>query len=95
MLKTRSRDYKVIWPVYFERRVSRGGGRRGPSKLALDNVTVDRIVKACRELGLEYEVFEGAYPSMWWRRTGYVVVKADGVKKEELIRRIASAMKKR
>ena len=95
MLKIRSRSYKVVWPVYFERRVSRGGGRRVPSNLALDNVTVDKIVKACRDLGLEFEVFEGAYPSMWWRRTGYVAVKADGVKKGELLRRIASAMRRR
>ncbi len=95
MLKTRSKNYKVIWPVYFERRVSRGRGRRVPSKLALDNVTVEKIAKACKELGLEYEVSEGAYPSLWWRKTGYVVVKTDGVKKEELIRRIAEVMKKR
>jgi len=95
MLKTRSREYKIIWPIYFERRVSRGRGRRVPSKLALDNVTVDKIARACSSLGLEYEVMEGAYPSMWWRKTGYVIVKADGVKKEELIRRIAEAMKKR
>ena len=95
MLKIRSREYKVLWPVYFERRISRGKGRRVPLRLALDNVTVDRIVKTCRELGLECEVSEGAYPSMWWRKTGYVIVKAAGMRKEELIKRVAEAMRRR
>ena len=95
MLKIRSREYKVVWPVYFERRASRGRGRRVPAKLALDNVTVERIVKACRELGLECEVSEGSYPRMWWRRTGYVIVKAGDMRKVELIKRLAEAMRKR
>ena len=38
---------------------------------------------------------KAAYPKMWWLKTGYVIVKAKGMKKEELLKKLAEAMKRR
>lgn len=89
------RDGIVIWPAYFEKRLSRKRGRRISSKLASENVSAETIARVCRSLGLDCEVVEGAYPKMWWRKTGYVIVKNSGLKKSELIRKIAEHMRRK
>ena len=89
------KDGIILWPAYFERRIPRNKGRRVPLKLASDNVTADTIARACKALGFECEIVEGAYPKMWWRKTGYVIVKADSLRKNELIRKVAEQLRKK
>ncbi len=89
------RDGLTLWPAYFDRRLPRGRGRRVPTKLAIDSPSTATIAEACKKLGLEYEVNEGAYPKAWWRKTGYIVVKVpEGMSKTQLIRRIAESMRR-
>ena len=85
----------ILWPTYFERRLSRKKGRRVSLKLAVDKVTTELIAKACKSLGLEYEIVEASYPKIWWRKTGYVIVKGGSIKKSELIKRVAENLKRK
>lgn len=84
----------MIWPVYFDSRVSRRRGRKTSTKLSITSPTCEQIIDACRRLGWDAEKAVGSRPSTWWRKTGYVLVRAGGVSKSEVVRRIAGVLKK-
>lgn len=68
-------------------------GRRVPLELSVKSPTVDKLMQACKKIGLDVEVEEGRYPKTWWRK-GRVLVSLGtyGSKKASLLRRIARAM---
>jgi len=83
----------VIWPVYFDLNESREL-RRVPKELAIPSPKLDEICRALDILGLKYEVVSGAaHPSRHWEKTGYLFVEKKGPK-EQLIREVASLLKK-
>ena len=88
-------DYEgrsVIWPVYLDSQATRSQGRRVPLSLAVPNPTVDEIVRAARDLGLEPVVEEKPYPRMWYQyRSRVVVVKRLG--RSGTLRAIAQRVK--
>lgn len=89
------RDGLVLWPVYFDAKVSRKEGRRVPQKLAVNKVSVDDLVKVCRKLGWNVEKVDGSYPRFWFRKTGYVVVKPRSkLSKQRVIRMVAEELGK-
>lgn len=51
-----SREYRdqrvVVYPTYFDRKASRRRGRKVPLKIALNNPTLEKIMKVCSKLGL-------------------------------------------
>jgi signal recognition particle subunit SRP19 len=86
---------KVLWPVYFERTVSRGQGRRVKRELARDGVTLHDLEKALRSLGMKFTLEESkAHPSRWWRGEGRVVVETE-MAKEELLDKVAARLPKK
>jgi len=84
----------VVWPCYFDKRLSRKRGRRVPLKLSTENPTVEMISGACKRLGLDFEASSGAHPRTWWRKTGFLIVRTSEKSKPLLIKRIAEAMRK-
>jgi signal recognition particle subunit SRP19 len=84
---------KVIYPIYFERSVSRKKGRRATKDRSFDNVKLDDLIKAVRKMGLKYtEEKKKHHSARWWLKEGRLLVNAD-MGKEELIRKIAGALK--
>lgn len=87
------RDYWIIWTVYFDSSKSRGGfGRKVPNSVAVKSPTIDELVKAVSNLGLEFEVYsDKKHPGNWFEGPyGYVAVR-----KESAIRRFNSINKRR
>ncbi len=86
------RDYWIIWTVYFDSNKSRGLGRKVPSGIAVKSPTIDELVKAVNNLGLEFEVYgDKKHPSNWFEGPhGYVAVKKDSV-----IRRFGSISRRK
>ena len=82
----------IIYPAYFEARLSRRLGRRVPESLAIRNPKAEEIASAARSLGLEAWVEPGRYPRVWWLSDKRVVVEKAGMTKTQLIRRIAKAL---
>jgi len=83
----------VIWPIYFDARESRAL-RRVPRALAIPAPRLDELCAAVERLGLRYEPVVGAaHPAKHWEKTGYLFVEKRWPK-EELIRRIAKALRK-
>jgi len=63
-------DYEgktVIWPSYIDSQVPRSRGRKVSLSHAVPAPTVDEIVRAARELGLDPVVEEKPYPRLWVR----------------------------
>lgn len=88
------KDGVILWPAYFDAKVSRKDGRRVPLRDAIQKPSVDDLLAACRKLGFEAEKVEASYPRTWFRKSGYVVVKT-GVKlsKHSLIRKVAAGLR--
>lgn len=42
----------VIWPLYFDKTLTRKQGRRVPKKLAIEKPQLESLLKAARSLGL-------------------------------------------
>jgi len=83
---------KVIYPSYFDSRLSRGEGRRVPKALSLRGPTLQEIVNALKSLSISFEVErDKARPSRWYKFEGRVLVHYDG-RKEELLRLLAGEM---
>ena len=74
----------VIWPAYFDKNLTRSGGRRVPENLAVENPSIDKIFQIAKELNLNPVLEKDArYPARPWRKDGRILV--DKVKKKEKI----------
>ena len=72
---SRGEEKYVVYPVYFDKTVSRLKGRRVPSKFAVEKPSTEGILKAAKSLGLnpilENESFHSSRP---WRRDGRILI---------------------
>jgi len=89
---SRGEDKYVVYPIYFDKSVSRISGRKVPKKRAVDKPSIEDISKAAKSLGLnpilEKEV---AYPSRNWKKEGRILIdKKDS--KSKLLDQIASRL---
>lgn len=83
----------VLWPSYFDSRVSRASGRKVARKMAVDAPTARMLYDSVRALDLDCILeLDKAYPRFWHRREGRVLVEPK-MKKTELISQVASELK--
>lgn len=81
----RSDDKFVIYPIYFDKMVSRNNGRRLPRKHCIEKPTVTELSKAAKAAGLNPAVEkEKSHPSRPWKNEGRVLVDKKGSKQEIL-----------
>ena len=91
MLKRRG---YVIWPIYFDKSISRSMCRRVPLSLAVRNPSAEQLAKAARSLGWRIELEPGSHPALWWRKTGKLIVDpGKPMKKSEVIKILGKALK--
>lgn len=85
----------VLWPRYFDGRLTRAEGRRVPEDLAADGAPdVTAVAKAAKAAGFDATVeAEARHPARPWDATGRVLV-ADVDDKEALLRQVAKALAK-
>ncbi|BDR93062.1 signal recognition particle subunit SRP19/SEC65 family protein [Vulcanisaeta souniana] len=89
------KDYWIIWTVYFDSSKSRSFGRKVPSSMAVRSPTIEELVKAVSNLGLEFEVHaDKRHPGNWFEGPhGCVVIKKrNGVNKRKLVLMIAKEL---
>ncbi len=89
----RDKRIKVIYPSYFDKRLSRSEGRRVPKDLAVKNPNLDELVKAASPFGEILVERDKARPSRWYKREGRILIKYDG-SKEELLKKIAQNLRR-
>jgi len=86
-------DAIVLWPAYFDLRLSRAQGRRVAKKNALEAPTARMLFEAVKGLGLDCILeLERSYPRFWYKHSGRVLVEPK-LDKPELIEQVASKLK--
>jgi signal recognition particle subunit SRP19 len=82
----------VVYPEYFDSRLSRKAGRRIPKDSAREGPTLEDLERAARAAGLEPRTEpKSAFPSRWWEHRGRLVVKKKTTK-ERTLRLIAKKL---
>ncbi len=83
-----SKDDKkiVLWPVYFDKTITRKNGRRLPKKYCVEKPTSEALVKAAQSLGL-HPVFEktASHPKTGYKHDGRVLVDKKSSKQKLLV----------
>jgi signal recognition particle subunit SRP19 len=82
----------VVWPVYFDKSVSRIAGRKVSKKDAVEKPSIENILKAAKSLSLNPVLEkEAMHPSKNWKKEGRVLIdKKDS--KSKLLRKIANRL---
>ena len=89
---SRGEDKYVIWPIYFDKSVSRLNGRKVAKKHAVEKSSIEEISKAAKSLGLNPVLEKScAHPSKHWKREGRVLVDKKDAKSKLLVQ-IANRM---
>jgi len=83
----------VLWPAYFDSRVSRARGRRVRKKDATEAPNAQMLFEAIKSLGLDCILeLERAYPRFWYRGGGRVLVEPK-LGKADLVQKVAGKLK--
>ena len=93
----RKRDGMLIfWPAYFEKKYSRGQGRKIPANLAAENVNIQVLEAAVKASGLDYEMDAAKrFPRSWTGHRGYIAVdNHEGHKKKRLMLMLAKGVRR-
>ena len=82
----------VIWPVYFDKSLSKFEGRKVSKKNAVEKPSIDDIAKAAKSLGLNPILEKNvAHPSRHRKKEGRVLIdKKDS--KSKLLKQIANRL---
>jgi len=82
----RERDKrKVIWPSYFDVKLSKAGGRRVKKGFCTENPDLEKLSQAIKSLNLKFEVeSDKSFPSRWWKKEGRILVSTEMTKSELL-----------
>jgi len=83
---SRGEDKYVVWPVYFDKTVSRFSGRKIAKKHAVEKPSIEDIAKAAKSLGLNPILEKNyAYPSKHWKKEGRILVDKKASKSKILV----------
>jgi signal recognition particle subunit SEC65 len=87
----------ILWPEYLLGHVSRNRGRKLPLRLSTDNITPEKILNACEEIGLKCVIEEGKkFPRVGDRSLGFRVIielpEEEKVRKSELLKKLGEVL---
>ncbi len=91
----RRRNIFIVYPEYFDSKLTRREGRRVPLNLAVPNPMIDELAFIAHKLGWQVSVEkDAAYPRCWWNRKGRLVVEKHVMKKGKALLTMARNLKK-
>ncbi|MHA1309745.1 MAG: signal recognition particle subunit SRP19/SEC65 family protein [Candidatus Helarchaeota archaeon] len=94
----KNKGFYIIWPQYFDSRLTRKEGRRVNKKsLAVKKPNIKDLIEAAQSLGFEFKINpEALYPRFWYMgNSGYLLIKIDkNYNKTDIIKKIALKLKK-
>jgi signal recognition particle subunit SRP19 len=75
-------DHKlIIWPIYFDKNISRSKGRKIEKKYSIDKPDIEKIAKSAKSLGLNPIIEKNAsHPSKHWKKDGRIIIDKKNVK---------------
>jgi len=92
----RKKRYFVLYPEYFDKKLTRNQGRKVPKNKAVDDCSLAKLVFACKHLNYDYVVEkEKKYSKNWWNSEGRILINPESVKnKSVLINDVANIARK-
>ena len=94
----RRKKFYVIYPEYFDSKITRSQGRRVPNSLADPEPHLKKLEKACQRLEIECQSEpEKSHPSFWWKQSGRLLIPIDKnnkIPKEKILKDIAKISRK-
>jgi len=89
---SRGEDKYVVWPIYFDKSVSRLDGRKVSKKQAVEKPNIEDIAKAAKSLKLNPVIERNcSHPTRNWRKEGRVLIDKKDLK-NKLLRQIANLL---
>ena len=89
---SKGEDKYVVWPIYFDKSVSKLNGRKISKKNAVDKPNIEDIAKAAKSLKLNPIIeIDSYYPSRNWKKEGRIIIDKKDTK-SKLLRQIASRL---
>ena len=83
---SKGEDKYVVWPLYFDKSISRLNGRKVSKKHAVEKPNIEAIAKAAKSLGLHPILEKDAlHPSRRWKKEGRVIVDKKDSKSKVLV----------
>jgi signal recognition particle subunit SRP19 len=83
---SRDENKYVIYPLYFDRTVSRLKGRKVAKKYAVEKPVLENIAKAAQSLKLNPIIEKnGIHSSTPWKKEGRILIEKKGPKTQLLI----------
>jgi len=89
-------DHFLVYPAYFDAKLSRADGRRVPQPEATPDVTAEEIVQAAKRLGWKPEAEpDKQYPRRFFAYAGRVkIAKRSGTSKKRALAALAAELRK-
>jgi len=85
----------VVWPANLDSAKTRQQGRRLPKAKCVESPKLAELEKAATEIGLNpTAVADAARPSLWWQKTGYIIVDRRSKPKTVVLTELAQAIGK-
>ncbi|MBN1861241.1 MAG: signal recognition particle protein Srp19 [Candidatus Thermoplasmatota archaeon] len=83
---TKDDNKHVVYPLYFDRAVSRLNGRKVAKKHAIEKPSLEAIAKAAKSLGLNPILEkEAVHSSTPWKKEGRILIDKKGPKTQLLL----------
>jgi signal recognition particle subunit SRP19 len=84
---SRNENKLIIWPIYFDKSVSRLNGRRVTKGYAIEKPTIEIIAKAAKSLGLNPILEKNcSHPKRHWKKDGRLIIDNNDSKNKLLIK---------
>ncbi|MEM1574349.1 MAG: signal recognition particle subunit SRP19/SEC65 family protein [Nitrososphaerota archaeon] len=85
----------IIWPIYFDKKVSRNKGRRVSLDKAIEKPSLEKIAEAIKRLGYDIEIEkEYSHPCFHWKKSGRIIIKNCKEKKSKILKLIVDEINK-
>ncbi len=85
----------IIWPHYFDKKISRKKCRKIPLNKAIEKPSIDKIIEATKRLGFKIEIERDcSHPCFPWKKTGRIIIKDCNEKKSKILNLIANEINK-
>jgi signal recognition particle subunit SRP19 len=91
----KKKDKIILYPEYFDSKLTRAQGRRVPLKNSVPSPTIEELALVSKRLGYDFERDpESSYPSNWWNEKGRLLLTKNDLNKNEVIKTISKILSK-
>ncbi len=92
----RKRKTWVIYPEYFDKRLTRNEGRRVPKELAVKSPNIDEINEVLNSYKIPNRIENHKHhPTTWYEKRGRVLLSKQNVPKQIFLKKLAEKIKDR